>query len=66
MCSRKVILDFKNDTVRIGNQLIPTTKVLVPDTNDCKFTSIAPLKGNRSDFMADSMLHTWRRLNEEY
>ena len=34
MHSRKVILNFENDTVRIGNQLIPTTKVLVPDTDD--------------------------------
>ena len=34
MHSRKVILDFKNDTVKIGNQSIPTTKVLVPDTDD--------------------------------
>jgi len=32
---RKVILDFENDTVRIGNQSIPATKVLVPDTDDC-------------------------------
>jgi len=34
MRSRKVILDFENDTIKIGNQLIPATKVLVPDTND--------------------------------
>ena len=34
MHSRKVILDFKNDAVKIGNQLIPATKVLVPDTDD--------------------------------
>jgi len=34
MCSRKVILDFENDAVKIGNQSIPATKVLVPDTDD--------------------------------
>ena len=34
MRSRKVILNFENDTVRIGNQSIPATKVLVPDTDD--------------------------------
>jgi hypothetical protein len=34
MRSRKVILDFENDTVRIGNQIVPATKVLVPDTDD--------------------------------
>jgi len=34
MHSRKVILNFKNDTIKIGNQLIPATKVLVPDTDD--------------------------------
>jgi len=34
MCSRKVILDFENDAVKIENQLIPATKVLVPDTDD--------------------------------
>ena len=34
MHSRKVILNFENDTVKIGNQLIPATKVLVPDTDD--------------------------------
>jgi len=34
MCSRKVILDFENDVIRIGDQVIPATKVLVPDTDD--------------------------------
>jgi len=39
MRSRKVILNFENDIIRIGNQLIPTTKVLVPDTDDrvCRY-----------------------------
>ena len=35
MHSRKVILDFKNDIVRIGNKSIPAIKVLMPDTDDC-------------------------------
>jgi len=34
MHSRKVILDFENNAVKIGNQSIPATKVLVPDTDD--------------------------------
>jgi hypothetical protein len=34
MRSRKVVLDFEKDIVRIGNQTIPATKVLVPDTDD--------------------------------
>jgi len=34
MHSRKVVLNFENDTVKIGNQLIPATKVLVPDTDN--------------------------------
>ena len=34
MHSRKVILDFENDAVKIGNQSIPTTKVLVPDADN--------------------------------
>ena len=34
MHSRKVILDFKNDSIKIGNQSISTTKVLVPDTDN--------------------------------
>jgi hypothetical protein len=33
MRSRKVVLDFENDTVRIGNQSLPAVKVLVPDTD---------------------------------
>ena len=39
MRSHKVILDFENDTVRIGTQSLPTTKVLVPDTDDrvCRY-----------------------------
>jgi len=39
MRSRKVILDFENDTIKIGNQSIPATKVLVPDTDDrvCRY-----------------------------
>ena len=35
MCSRKVILNFKNDTIKIGNYLIPAMKVLIRDTDDC-------------------------------
>ena len=31
---RKVILDFENDIVKIGDQAIPATKVLVLDTDD--------------------------------
>ena len=34
MCSRKVILDFENDSIKIGNQSISATKVLVPNTDD--------------------------------
>ena len=34
MQSNKVVLYFKNDTVWIGMQSLPTTKELVPDTND--------------------------------
>ena len=34
MCSRKVILNFMNDTITIGNQSIPATKVLVPEMDD--------------------------------
>ena len=34
MHPRKVILDFENDTMKIGNQSIPATKVLVPDTDN--------------------------------
>ena len=34
MRSHKVILDFENDTVRIGMQSLPATKVLVLDTDD--------------------------------
>ena len=34
MRSRKVILNFENDTVKIGNQSIPATKVLVPNTDN--------------------------------
>ena len=34
ICSRKVILNFKNDSIKIGNQSISTTKVLVPDTDN--------------------------------
>ena len=35
----KVVLDFENDTVRIGTQSLPATKVLVPDTDDhvCRY-----------------------------
>jgi len=35
MRSRKVVLNFKNDIVKIGDQAIPATKVLVPDMDDC-------------------------------
>ena len=35
MRSRTVVLDFENDTVKIWNQLIPATKVLLPDTDNC-------------------------------
>ena len=34
MRSRKVVLDFENSVVKIGDQAIPATKVLVPDTDD--------------------------------
>jgi hypothetical protein len=34
MRSRKVILDFENNSVKIGRQEIPATRVLVPDTDD--------------------------------
>ena len=34
MCSRKVILNFENDTVRVGHQMIPATNVLVLNTDD--------------------------------
>ena len=34
MHSRKVILNFENDSIKIGNQSISATKVLVPDTDD--------------------------------
>ena len=34
MCSQKVILNFENDIVKIGDQLIPATKVLVLDSDD--------------------------------
>ena len=32
---RKVILNFVNDTITIGNQSIPATKVLMPEMDDC-------------------------------
>jgi hypothetical protein len=34
MRSHKVILDFENDVIRMGQQSIPATKVLIPDTDD--------------------------------
>ena len=34
MRSRKVVLDFENDSIKIGHQSISATKVLVPDTDD--------------------------------
>jgi len=34
MRTHKVILDFMNDTIRIEEQSIPATKVLIPDTDD--------------------------------
>jgi len=34
MHSRKVVLDFENDIVKIGDQAIPATKVLVLDMDD--------------------------------
>ena len=34
MHSRKVILNFENDVVRIGNKSIPAVKVLVPDMDN--------------------------------
>ena len=34
MRSRKVVLDFENDSIKIGNQSISATKVLVPNTDD--------------------------------
>jgi len=34
MRSRNVVLNFENDIVKIGDQAIPATKVLVPDTDN--------------------------------
>ena len=35
MRARKVILDFEKDMIRIGEQEISATKVMVPYTDDC-------------------------------
>jgi len=34
MRARKVILDFERNIIRIGDQEVPATKVLVPFTDD--------------------------------
>ena len=58
--SRKVILDFENDVIRlvIRLSLPPKYWYQIPTI---VFIGIAPPRNVRSDSMAGSMLHVWRR-----